>query len=149
MTKRATILAIAGAALIALGYFVRDAVLRATRVDYPGSDRGSVGADGGYKLTGGPQVVLGYDGPEGRVGSAVRVDVLNGVPHTRGKDRRPIEDVTAYVNEELSKTGATWVVVTASRDESYGGVVSVIDACKRTRAHAIVLNENVDGDAVR
>ena len=144
MTKREKVLAVSGVALLAIAFAGRTALLRATQVEWPEP----MSWFAGYSDTSrGPKVILGYDGDYWRVKNAIRVDVRRGVPHMRDVDGTPIRDLTAYINAEVAKTGAEWVVVSTSRDEKIGGVIAVLDDCRKARVKAIVLNEYLDAVA--
>ncbi|MEO6996342.1 MAG: hypothetical protein ABI273_22245 [Lacunisphaera sp.] len=95
----------------------------------------------------GPTVILGYDGDNWHVRNAIRIDVRGGVPHMRDVDGTPITDLTAYLNAEAAKTGAEWIVVSASRKERIGGVIAILDDCRKAHVKAIVLNQYMDAFA--
>ena len=136
MTKRVKILLFSGLAALLSGGVVCVLVVLRSQIDFP--ERRSF-AWPQYPEEKGPTVLLGYDGPYARVAEAIRIDVRRGVPHTR-IDEAPIEDVARYVTSQLEKKEEALVVVTAKTDEKFGDVVRVVDACRKTRVHGIVLN---------
>ena len=89
-------------------------------------------------------VILGHDSQHWRMKNTIRVDVRQGIPHTRNGDGIPIMDLVSYINAEAARAGVDSVVVSASREEKVGGVVTVIDECRKTRVKVIVLNEYLD-----
>jgi hypothetical protein len=137
MKKRVVILIASGAFLLGVAALVLSAIVRHAQPEFT-----SIYSSDwrGYPEEKGPKVLLGYDGPYWRVADAIRIDVRRGVPHTR-VDEAPIEDVARYVTAQLQKKDDAWVVVTASRDEKLGDIVRVLDACRTTRVHGIVLNQ--------
>ncbi len=148
MTKREKILGISGVILVAAAFGGRAAILRATRVEGPEPLSWFVGhyAEPTSK---GPRVIIGHDGEYWRVKNAIRVDVRQGIPHTRDQDGIPIRDLVGYIDAEAVKTGAEYVVISASREEKIGGVVAVIDECRKTRVRAVILNEYLDAFAAK
>lgn len=147
MTKREKILGISGVILVAAAFGGRSALLRATRVEWPESPSWFAGyAEPASK---GPKVIIGHDSQYWRLKNVIRVDVRQGIPHTRDHDSMPITDLISYIDAEAAKTGAEYVVVSASREEKIGGVVAVIDECRKTRVRAVVLNEYLDAFAAK
>lgn len=142
VTKREKLF-IAGGAIILAGAFAgRTALLRSLQnIPVPSRSWLSSYADPQSKD---PRVIIGYDGPYWRLKNVVRVDVRNGVPHTRDRDGIPLSDIVSYVNAEASRIGSEFVVVSASPEEKMGAVVAVIDECRKARVKAVVLNESMD-----
>lgn len=89
-------------------------------------------------------MVVGYDGPYWHLKNVVRVDVRDGIPHTRDRDGIPLTDIVSYINAETTRTGSEFVVVSAAPGEKMGAVVAVIDECRKSRVKAVVLNESLD-----
>jgi ABC-type sugar transport system substrate-binding protein len=137
MTKREKVLAISGVVLLAFTFAGHTALLRATRVEWPEPVSRFAGE---ARSSQEPRVILGNDSGYWRVKNAIRIDVLRGVPHMRDVDGTPITDLTAYVDAEAAKIGAEWVVISASKEEKIGGVIAVIDDCRKARVKGIVLN---------
>jgi len=136
MRKRIIILVTSGAVLLGVAALVLSVVVSRARPEFP--------APHSYSWPGvpeqkGPRVQIGYDGPSYRVANAIRIDVRRGVPYTR-EEEDPIRDVARYVTEQLDRKGSQWVVVSASNEEKLGDVLKVIDACRTTRVHGIVVN---------
>lgn len=147
MTKRETVMAISGVALLAVAFVGRFALLRATRVEWPESPSWFAGyAEPASK---GPKVIIGHDSQYWRLKNVIRVDVRQGIPHTRDQSGIPIRDLVSYIDAEAAKTGAEYVVVSASREEKLGSVVAVIDECRKARVRAVVLNEYLDAFAAK
>ena len=136
MTKRLKILLWFGIAALVSAGAVCVVVVWRSQIDFP-ERRSYVWPE--HPQEKGPTVLLGYDGPYERIADTIRIDVRRGVPHTRVEEA-PIEDVARYVTAQIEKKEKTWVVVTASTDERFGDVVRVVDACRTTRVHGIVLN---------
>jgi hypothetical protein len=147
MTKRETIFAISGLVLLVAAFAGRSALLRATRVEQPGPPSWIAGyAEPSSK---GPRVIMGEDSQYWRLKNVVRVDVRQGLPHTRDRGGVPIRDLVSYIDAEAGRTGAEYVVISASREEKIGGVVAVIDECRKTRVRAVILNEYLDAFAAK
>ncbi len=147
MTKREKILGVSGVILIAAAFGGRSVLLRSTRVEWPESPRWFAGyAEPQSK---GPKVIIGHDSEYWRLKNVVRVDVRQGIPHTRDQDGIPIRDLVSYVDAEAARTGAEYVVISASHEEKIGGVVAVIDECRKTRVRAVILNEYLDAYAAK
>src|SRR4051812_47889876 len=119
MTKRETIFAISGVVLLVAAFAGRSALLRATQVEWPESPSWFAGhAEPASK---GPRVIIGHDSQFWRLRNVVRVDVRQGLPHTRDQDGVPIKDLVSYIDVEAARTGAEYVVISASREEKIGG----------------------------
>ncbi len=147
MTKREKILGISGVILVAAAFGGRSALLRSTRVEWPESPSWFAGYS--EPPSKGPRVIIGHDSQYWRLKNVVRVDVRQGIPHTRDQDGIPIRDLVSYIDAEAARTGAEYVVVSASHEEKIGGVVAVIDECRKTRMRAVILNEYLDAYAAK
>ncbi|MDP2137077.1 MAG: hypothetical protein Q8J74_04415 [Candidatus Didemnitutus sp.] len=145
MTKRAKIFAVSGILILAVAFAGRAALLRATLVEWPESPTWF--ARYAEASSAGPRVILGHDSEYWRVKRTIRVDVRQGIPHTRSADGMPIRDLVSYINAEIARTGVDSVVVSASREERIGGVVAVIDECRKSRVRVVVLNQYLDAFA--
>jgi hypothetical protein len=137
MNRRVKVLIAAGAVLLGVAAVVFSAIVRRASPEISPRHSYSERSQPEQK---GPIVLLGYDGPYGRVVDAIHIDVRRGIPHTRSEET-PIEDVSRYVTAQLDGKASVWVVVTASNEEKFGDVIKVIDACRTTRVHGIVLNQ--------
>ncbi len=147
MTKREKIFAVSGAIILTAAFGGRAALLHVTRVEWPESPSWFAGyADTPSKS---PKVIIGHDSQYWTVKSAIRIDVRRGIPHTRDKDGAPIVDLVSYIDAEVARTGADYVVVSASREEKIGGVIAVIDECRKARVKAVIINEYLDAYAAK
>ena len=147
MTKREKILGISGVLFLAAAFAGRSALLRSAQVEWPQSP--SWFASYAEPARKGPKVMLGHDSQYWRLRNVIRVDVRQGIPHTRDQDGIPIRDLVSYIDAEATKTGAEYVVVSASKDERIGGVVAIIDECRKTRVRAVILNEHSNAFAAK
>lgn len=147
MTKREKILGISGVILVVAALGGRSALLRSTRVEWPEPPTWVAGF--AETPSSGPRVIIGHDSHLWRLKNVVRVDVRQGIPHTRDHGGIPIRDLVGYIDAEVARTGAEYVVISASEVEKMGGVVAVIDECRRTRVRAVILNEYFDAVAAK
>ena len=142
MDKREKIFAVSGTLVLAVAFAGRAVLLHATRVEWPESPTWFAGFTESNSTS--PRVILGHDSEYWRMRNTIRVDVRQGIPHTRTGDGVPIRDLVRYINTEIARTGVDSVVVSASREEKIGGVVAVIDECRKSRVRVVVLNEYLD-----
>lgn len=147
VTKREKIFAVAGVLIIAAAFAGRTALLRATHIEWPESPSWFAGY--AEQPSKDPRVIIGHDSQYWRLKNVIRVDVRQGLPHTRNQDGIPIRDLISYIDAEVARTGAEYVVVSASREEKIGGVVAVIDECRKTRVSVVILNEYLDEFAAK
>lgn len=89
----------------------------------------------------GPKVVLGSDGDWSRVGPVIHIDVRDGIAWSR-IDGHTVENVVSYVSAEMRRTDAHIIVVSAGHREKFGDIAAVVDACRRTSASTVVLNQH-------
>lgn len=142
MTRREKLFVIAGAVILASAFAGRTVLLRSLQQD---SQRSHSWRSSYAELQSkDPRVVVGYDGPYWHLKNVVRVDVRDGIPHTRDHDGIPLTDIVSYINAETTRTGSEFVVVSAAPGEKMGAVVAVIDECRKSRVKAVVLNESLD-----
>jgi len=145
MTKRVTVLAIAGISLLA-AYVGRSVLLRGMRVEVQAHKDSDVSDS---DSSGEPQVIFGgYNGTL-RLEDAIRIDVRGGVPHMRAGVETPIADLQSFLEAEVKSTKANCIVVTASREEKIGDVVAGIDVCRKARVRGVILNPFLDEFARR
>ena len=88
-----------------------------------------------------PKVIFFFDSQAYHMANVTRIDVIGGFPRERNSDTI-ILDVVSFVNKEIDRTGNDRIVLTSSHEEKIGDVVRVLDECRKSRAHAIVLNYN-------
>lgn len=129
--------------LYVLAHFVLVPAVKNRSVESAGSTSGSpkwhIGAI--ERTSGFAPVALWWEDPDGRwkARDTIRLSVLNGLAAHEGRII-PTEELTAYLDHLVVQGRCSYVLLTLPADSTWGEIIPLIDACRRSKVDVVLLN---------